>query len=64
MILSSTHNFLVYADDVNILDGRVHDKKKNAEASVVLSKEIELEVNTDKVHVHVTRSECRTKLQH
>jgi len=30
------------------LDERVHDIKKNAEASVVFSKETELEVNADK----------------
>jgi hypothetical protein len=39
---------LVYADDVNILGGRVYTIKKSTEALVVASKEIGLEVNTDK----------------
>jgi hypothetical protein len=38
----------VYADDVNMLGGRVHTIKENAEALVVASKEIGLEVNADK----------------
>jgi hypothetical protein len=39
---------LVYVDDVHILRGCVHTVKGNAEALVVASKEIGLEVNTDK----------------
>jgi hypothetical protein len=39
---------LVYADDVNILGRRIYSIKKNPEALVVASKEIGLEVNTDK----------------
>ena len=42
-----THQLLVYADDVNILGGSVHSIKENAEALVVASKEIGLEVNAD-----------------
>jgi len=38
----------VYADDVNILGGSVHTIKENAEALIVASEEIGLEVNTDK----------------
>ena len=37
--LNGTHQLLVYADDVNILDGKVHSIKKNTEALVVASKE-------------------------
>ena len=44
--LNGTLQFLVYADDVNILGGSVHTVKKNA-AVVVASKEIGLEVNAD-----------------
>jgi hypothetical protein len=36
------------SDDVNILGGSVHTVKKNAEALVVATKEIGLEVNADK----------------
>jgi predicted metal-dependent TIM-barrel fold hydrolase len=39
---------LVYADGVNILGGSVHTVKENAEALIVASKEIGLEVNADK----------------
>jgi hypothetical protein len=45
--LNGTHQLLVYADDVNILDGSVHTIKKNAVASIVASKETGLEVNAD-----------------
>ena len=47
--LNGTHHLLVYADDVNILGGRVHNMKKNAESLVVASKKTRLEVNADKV---------------
>ena len=48
MKLSGTRQLLVYADDINILRGSVHTIKENAEALVVASKEIGLEVNADK----------------
>jgi hypothetical protein len=50
--LNGTHHLLVYADDVFILGGSVHTVKK-AEASVVASKEIGLEVNADKTEYMV-----------
>jgi hypothetical protein len=46
--LNSTRQLLVYADDVNILGGSVHTISKNTEALVIASKEIGLEVNTEK----------------
>jgi hypothetical protein len=46
--LNGTHQFLVYADDVNILGGSIHTVKKNAEALVVATKEIGLEANAYK----------------
>ena len=48
LILNSAHRLLVYADDVNMLDGSVHTIQKNTEALVVASKETGLEVNADK----------------
>jgi len=46
--LNRTHQLLVYADNVNILEGRVYTIKENAEALVEASKDIGLEVNADK----------------
>ena len=46
--LNGAHQLLVYATDVHILGGSVHTVKENAEALIVASKEIGLEVNADK----------------
>jgi len=46
--LNGTQHLLVYADDVNILGGRVHTVKENGGPLIVSSKEIGLEVNADK----------------
>ena len=46
--LNGTHHLLAYANDVNILGGSIHTIKENAEAPVVATKEIGLEVNADK----------------
>jgi hypothetical protein len=46
--LNGTHQFLVYAYYVNIVGRSVHTTKKNAEASVVTSRDTGLEVNADK----------------
>jgi len=46
--LNVTHQLLAYADDVNILGGSVHTVKESAEALVVATKGIGLEVNADK----------------
>jgi hypothetical protein len=45
---NGTHQLLVYADDVNILVGRVRTVNKNTESLLVGSKEIGREVYTDK----------------
>jgi len=50
--LNCTHQLLVYAEDIYILGGSVHTVKK-AEALVVASKEIGLEVNGDKTEYMV-----------
>jgi hypothetical protein len=39
---------LAYADDVNILGGSIHTLKENAEAQVAATREIGLEVSSDK----------------
>ena len=45
--LNGTHQFLLYADDANILRGNVYTIKENVEALGVGSKENGLEVNAD-----------------
>jgi len=42
--LNGKHQLLAYADDVNILGGRVHTVKKNSEALVAATKETGLEI--------------------
>ena len=51
--LNGTHQFLVYADDVNILGGSMHAIKKNTETLVVASKEIGLDINAEKTKYRV-----------
>ena len=46
--LNGTHQLLAYPDDVNILGGSANTVKENAEALLVATKEIGLEVNADK----------------
>jgi hypothetical protein len=46
--LNGTHQLLVYADDVHILGEGIHTVEKNAEALLVASKEIGLEVNAER----------------
>jgi hypothetical protein len=54
---------LVYAD-VNILGGSIHIVKKNAEALVVASKQIELEVNADKTKYMVKSQDQNAGRRH
>jgi len=54
MKLNGTHQLQVYADNINIMRVWVHTIKDNAEALIVASKEIELEVNADKIKYMVT----------
>jgi hypothetical protein len=46
--LDGTLQLLVYAGDVNILDGSIHSIKKNEGALMIASKAIGLEVNAEK----------------
>ena len=49
MKLNGTHQLLAYADDVNILGGSIHTLKENAEALVVATREIGLEISADEM---------------
>ena len=62
--LNGTHQLLVYAGDVNISGGNVHVIRENAEALLVASKEIGLEVNADKNKYIVTFRDQNVKRNH
>jgi hypothetical protein len=51
--LNGTHQVLVCADDVNILEGSIHTTKKYIETLVNASKETGLVVNADKTKYNV-----------
>jgi hypothetical protein len=46
--LNGTDQLLVYADDVNLLGDNIDAIKKNMETLIDASKEVGLEVNTEK----------------
>jgi hypothetical protein len=46
--LNGTHQLLVYADDVNLLDDNIDIIQKNMESIIDASNEVGLEVNTEK----------------
>jgi histidinol-phosphate/aromatic aminotransferase/cobyric acid decarboxylase-like protein len=45
-----THQLLAYADEINVVGEDVHTIKKNAEALLDASKEVDLEVNPEKTN--------------
>jgi len=56
--LNGKRQFLVYADDVNVLARSTHTMKKSAEVSVVACKETGLVVNAEKTkYTFVTRDQ-------
>ena len=64
MKLNGTHQLLAYADDVSILGGSIHTVNENAEALVVATKEIGLEVNAAKTKYMVMSREETAGLSH
>ena len=64
MAKHGTHQLLAYADDINVLWGSIHTVKENAEALVVATKEIGLEVNADKTKYMVMTREQMAGLSH
>jgi hypothetical protein len=59
--LNATLQFLVYADDVNILGGSLCSVKKTAASLVVASKEVGIEVNADKTKYIVMSREQKAE---
>jgi hypothetical protein len=62
--LNGTYQLLVYADDVNMLGGRVHNIRKNTENLVVASKEIGLEVHAEKTKYWIVSLKQRVGENH
>ena len=62
--LNGTHQFLAYVDVVVILGVNIHTVKENAEALVVATKEIGVEVNADKTKYMVMSGEQTAGLSH
>jgi hypothetical protein len=62
-IINGTHELLVYADDVNLLKDNLDNIKKITETLIDTSKEVGLEVLTqkNKLYVAVPSTECRAK---
>jgi hypothetical protein len=57
--LTGTHQLLAYADDVNVSGENIDNKQKNTEALLVASKEVGLEVNSEKSkYVLMSRKEA------
>jgi hypothetical protein len=48
--LNATHQLLVYADDVNLLGDNTDTIKRNTQTLIDVSKEVGLEVNTEKTN--------------
>jgi hypothetical protein len=61
--LNGTHQVLVYADGVNLLDENINIIKKIIEVLLDASKEVGLKVNTreNQVHGYVSSLDCGTK---
>jgi hypothetical protein len=61
--LNGARQFLIYANDVNLLGENINTIKGNKEVLLDVSKEIVLEIYTQKneVYVHVLSPDCRTR---
>jgi hypothetical protein len=57
--LNGTHQLLVYVDDVNLLGDNIDTIKSNTQTLIETSKEISLEVNTEKLTREWSDPTCR-----
>jgi hypothetical protein len=62
--LNGTHQTLVYADGVNLLDENINITKKNTEALSDASKKASLEVNVEKTKYIFMSCQQTTRLNH
>jgi hypothetical protein len=60
--LNGTHHLLASVYDVNLLLDDINTIKKNTEAVIDTSKDIDLEINTQKTKYMLMSFECRAKL--
>jgi hypothetical protein len=58
------HKLLVCADDINLLGDEINTKSKNTEALIDASKEVGLEVNTEKTKYMLTSLHQNTQQSH
>ena len=53
-MVHGTHQIMAHADNVNLLGENVHTVKKNTKSLLIASREIGLEVDAEKVYVHIS----------
>jgi hypothetical protein len=61
--LNGIHQFLAYADDVNLLGDNIGTINKNTETLIDTTREVGLDINVEKTNVCIdlSSSECRSK---
>jgi hypothetical protein len=63
--LNETHQFLAFADNVNLLGDNIDTIKKNTATLIDASKEVDLEINVEKTkYMMLLSPECRSKSGH
>jgi hypothetical protein len=60
--LNGTHQFLAYADDVNLLGDNIDTLKKHTETIIFASKEVGLEVNPQNINICCLVSRMQAKI--